>query len=126
MKIRHFQETDCEDVYRLYLNQTVGLPFHHNIRRDQFRKDLFTTRFIRNPADHHAKAKIALVARKNKRICAFVSGGLVIKGDEVVQAGTGYIQAIIAEPSAADAVKALLPRVIAHNTSLQAEEGRGP
>ena len=114
MKIRHFQESDYDDVYRLYRKQTAALPFHHNVRRDQFKTDLFTTRFIRNPADHHAKARIALVARKGKRTCAFVSGGLVTKGDEVVQAGTGYIQAIIAEPSAADAVKVLIPRVIAH------------
>ena len=114
MNIQKFQESDYDDVYRLYRDQTATLPFHHNVRRDQFRADLFTTRFIRNPADHHEKARIALVAKKNKRTCAFVSGGLVTNGDEVVRASTGYIQAIIAEPSAADAVKALVPRVVAH------------
>ena len=39
MKIRHFQESDYDDVYRLYRNQTTALPFHHNVRRDQFKMD---------------------------------------------------------------------------------------
>ena len=114
MKIRPFRESDYDDVFRLYREQSAALSFHHNVRRDQFKKDLFTTRFIRNPADHHMKARVAFVALKKNRICAFASGGLVIKGDEVVEAGTGYIQAIIAEPSSAAAVKEVLPRVIAH------------
>ena len=114
MKIRPFQVSDYDDVYRLYREQTAALPFHHNVRRDQFRKDLFTTRFIRNPEHHNADARIGLVLTKNRRIRAFVSGGIVTKGDVVVHAGTAYIQAIIAEPSAADAVRALLPRVVTH------------
>ena len=114
MTIRVFRESDYEDVYRLYRKQTLALPFHHNVRRDQFRRDLFISRFIRDPADHHPKARITLVAIRNRKICAFVSGGIVINGDEVVEAGTGYIQAIIAEHSASDAVKDMLSRVIAH------------
>ncbi len=114
MPIRKYRPSDNEAVYKLYRRQTASLPFHHNVRRDQFGSDLFTTRFIRNPSHHHAKAKIGLVATANNRVVAFVSGGLVLKGDEVVSAGTGYIQAIIAEPSAAQAVRDLLPRVIAH------------
>ena len=52
MKIRPYQQSDNEDVHRLYRKQTAALPFHHNARRDQFRTDLQTTRYIRNPADH--------------------------------------------------------------------------
>jgi GNAT superfamily N-acetyltransferase len=39
---------------------------------------------------------------------------MVIKGDEVVESGTGYIHAIIGEPAAADAVHELLSRVVRH------------
>lgn len=114
MKIRPFRESDCDDLHRLYRRQTADLPFHHNVRRDQFRSDLFTTRFIRNPDDHHKQSRIALVAENGGQIRAFVSGGLVINGDEVVPSGTGYVQAIIAEPSSSAAVKALLRRVVTH------------
>lgn len=37
-----------------------------------------------------------------------------MKGDEVVPEGTGYVQAVIAEPEAADAVKVLIARVASH------------
>ncbi len=114
MRVRSLRETDYEQLLRLYRLQTTSLPFHHNVRRDQFKQDLTTTRFIRNPADHHAKAKIALVAIKRDRVCAFVSGGMVTKGDEVVESGTGYIQAILGEPAEADAVKELVSRVVKH------------
>ena len=114
MKIRPFQQSDCDAVLRLYRRQAAGLPFHHNVRRDQFRTDLFTNRFIRNPADHHDKAQIALVATHNKQVRALVSGGLVLKGDEVVESRTGYVGAIIAEAGAAAELKELLPRVVAH------------
>ena len=35
---------------------------------NQFRKDLFTTRFIRDSAAHHDKARIALVAKQGKHL----------------------------------------------------------
>ncbi len=114
MKIRPFQPSDYDDLFGMYRAQSATLPRHHSVRRDQFRKDLFTTRFIRNPADHHDKARVALVAQQGQRITAFVSGGMVVNGDEVVPGGTAYIQAIIAEPSAAAAVRQLLSRVVAH------------
>ena len=114
MKIRPLQEADYDGILRLYRLQTKALPFHHNVRKDQFKRDLLTTRFIHNRADHHAKARVALVATKNNRVCAFVSGGMVTKGDEVVDSGTGYMHAIIGEPSAADAVRELVWRVVRH------------
>jgi hypothetical protein len=32
MKIQPFREGDFDGVYRLYRNQTIDLPFHHNVR----------------------------------------------------------------------------------------------
>lgn len=114
MLIRPLEAADYEPLLRLYRRQTAGLPFHHNVRRDQFRQDLLTTRFIRNPADHHPKARVALVAVENEQVRALVSGGLVTNGDEVVESGTGYIQAILGEPAAAQAVRELVSRVVKH------------
>ena len=114
MKIQPFRQSDCEPLYRLYREQTIGLPFHHNVRRDQFAKSLCVTRYIRNPADHHEQAELALVAKKRGQPVAYVAGGLVTKGDEVVESGTGYIQAIIAESSAKSVVKEMVLQVVSH------------
>lgn len=119
MKIRNLQDSDYDDLFRLYQQQTSGLPFHHHVSREQFETDLLTTRFIRDPTDHYAEAKIALVAIENNEPCAFVSGGIVTNGDEVVPGETGYIQAIIARPSAAAAVKELIQRVTEHLRSFK-------
>lgn len=114
MSIRRYRDSDHEAVFRLYREQTADLSFHHHVRRDQFARDLLTSRFLRDPEDHHAKAKIALVAVKDKRVIAFVSGGIVTNGDVVIPAKTGYVQAIIASPDAAEEVKRLVERVVAH------------
>lgn len=112
--IRSFKESDIDDIYQLYRAQTAELTFHHNVRRDQFRRDLFTSRFIRKPEHHHAKARVALVVERRGKLKGFVSGGYLLQGDEVVPSGTAYIQAIIAESSAAAEVKTMLRRVVAH------------
>ena len=114
MSIRPLRNADYGDLLRLYRQQTKELPFHHNVRQDQFREDLLVTRFIRNPDDHHTKARIALVATSGNRVCALVSGGMVTHGDEVIESKTGYIQSIIASPTAGDAVEELLQRVVKH------------
>lgn len=112
--IRNLRESDYDELFRLYRAQTRDLPFHHSVRRDQFRRDLLTTRFLRRPDDHHPKARIALVATRKNRVCSFVSGGMVTRGDEVVEAKTGYIQAIIGEPGAADLIRDMIGRVVRH------------
>ena len=114
MRIRKYRTSDNDALYRLFRQQTESLPFHHNVRRDQFNAELFTTRFIRNPADHCKATRIGLVATRNKQPVAFVSGGLVLNGDEVVDSNTGYIQAIIADRSTVDVLKEMLQRVIDH------------
>ena len=114
MKIRALKASDYEQLYRLYRRQTSDLPYHHNVRRDQFRDELLVTRFIRNPDDHHPRARIALVAKERDRVIGMVSGGIVTNGDEVTESRTGYLQAIIGQPADADLLKEMIVRVVSH------------
>ncbi|MGI9517703.1 MAG: GNAT family N-acetyltransferase [Pirellulaceae bacterium] len=112
--IRNYQDSDAEAVLQLYRDQSRDLPLQHPVGKQQFRNELLTTRFIRDPADHDSSAQIALVATDDDRVEAFVSGGKVVNGDEVVESGTAYVQSVIARPSAGAAVAQLLEQVITH------------
>jgi len=113
--IRSYTAADLPAVFDLYrrLPQQLDDPLLM-ASLAQFESDMHAGRLYQPLTCYMPSANIAVVAEQDGQIVAFASGGLLERGDFLVENGTAILRLIVGKRQHRDAVRAVIRHVTEH------------